>query len=129
ELIEYFQPDRTLSRDDVHVVEGVDKGVTEFIFEFERPGVSVVVNALDQADLGAERLCRLDLGDRRAVGQADERLDAAPRGGERHALRMVARRAGDDAALLFLVGKLRYLIICASDLERAGHLQAFRLEI
>ena len=128
QLVEDLEPDRPLSRDDVVIVERMDERVAVLVFEFKRLVVGVVVDALDEADLGAEAFCRLDLGDGRDVGQTDQRLDAVVSRRERDALRVVARRAGDDSALFLLVGELRDLVVSASDLERTGDLEVLGLE-
>ena len=48
--------------------------------------------------------------------------------GERHALRMVARRACDNAFLLFLGSELRNFIVCAADIEGTRLLQVLRFQ-
>ena len=105
------------------------EGVAHLVFQFQRLFVGVVVAALHQADLCAEALGGLHLGDGGGVRQADEGFDAVLGGRQRHALGVVARRAGDDAPGLFLFGEHRNFVPRAPHLEGAGDLQVFRLEI
>ena len=46
---------------------------------------------------------------------------------ERHALRVVAGRTGDNALFLFLIGKLTYLVIGTPDLKRTRNLKILGL--
>ena len=116
-----------LARNDVLVVEGVDEGVVVFLLKRERAVVGVVIHARHEADLRPVRACRLYFGDGRSLGQADDGGDMVLLRRQRHTLRMVARRAGDDAVRFRLVGKLRDLIVRAPQLEGARPLQIFRL--
>jgi len=90
--------------------------------------ISVVIDAGDETELGAVASCGLHFGNGRAVGQADERGNAVFLCGKRDSLRVVSRRAGDDAPLFLFGRKAGDLIICASDLEGPRLLQVFRFE-
>ena len=90
ELLKHLQTDGALTCDNVLVVERVNEGVALLIAELESLRVGVVVNALYQADLCAVGLGSLYLRDRRAVGQADERLDTGSGSRESNALRVVS---------------------------------------
>ena len=79
--------------------------------------VSVIINAVNQADVSTVGTCCLYLGDRSGVGQADKGLDAVLCSCQSNALSVVSCAAGDNAPCLFLVGKLGYLVICATNLE------------
>ena len=128
-LVEQFKTDGALSGDDILVVEGVDEGVAVLVAQLQRALVGVVRGTGHEAHLGAELLGGLHLGDGCALGQTDERLDAHGGGAECHTLRVVARRAGDDALLLFLFGELRDFVVGAANLERACLLQTFGFQI
>ena len=129
QLVENFQTDSALSRDNPVVIKGMNEGVALLVAQIERSLIGVVVNAVDKADVRAELAGGLHLGDGGAVRQADQRLDAALGGSEGNALRVVAGGAGDDAPCLFLVGEGSDLIVSASDLEGACHLKTFRLQV
>jgi len=58
----------------------------------------------------------------------DDRADAQQPRRKRHGLGVVAARMGHDAAPLLLVGQLRQRVVRAADLERAGRLEALRLD-
>ena len=107
----------------------MDKGIALFIPDLQRLLIGVVVAAVYQAHLGAVALGGLHLGNGCAVGQADQRGNAAFGGRQRYALGVVARGAGDDASGLFLVGQVGDLVARAPQLKGAGILQVFRLEI
>ena len=98
-----LQPDRALSRDNVLVVERVDKSVTVFVAQLQRAGVSVIVNAFHKAELRAVSARRFHFGNGRARRQTDKRFDAVFRRGKRYALRMVACGTGDNAFSFFFL--------------------------
>lgn len=129
ELLKHLQTDGALTCDNVLVVERVNEGVALLIAELESLRVGVVVNALYQADLCAVGLGSLYLRDRRAVGQADERLDTGSGSRESNALRVVSCGAGDNALCLLLVAELGDLEIRAAHLERTSYLEVLGLEI
>ena len=129
ELLEDLQTDRPLPRDDVLIIEGMDEGIALLLLELARLLVGIVIDARHEADLRAVALGGLDLRDRGAVRQADQRLDAVLGRGERHALGMVTGRARDNALGLLLVAQLRDLVIRAAHLERAGDLEILGLEV
>ena len=104
------------------------EGVALLVTDLQRFLVGIVIAAVHQTDLGAVSLGGLHLGDRSAVGQADQRGNTALGGGQCHALGVVAGRTGDDAPGLFLVGQVGDLITRTAQLERTGVLQVLRLE-
>ena len=128
QLLQNLQPQRPLPRDDVRVVEGMDKGHPLLPAQLLRVGARVVISPRHQADLRAVALRRLDLGDRRDVRHADHRPRLAALGAQRHPLRMVARAAGDDPAPQLLRRQLRDLVVRPTHLERARHLQILGLQ-
>ena len=107
----------------------MDEGHARLFLQLHGLIVGVVVGAGYEADLRTEVLCVLHLHDGRAVRHTDDALDAAAGSGQRHALCVVARRAGDDALVALLLGELADLIISAAHLEAAGHLQVLGLEV
>ena len=126
QLVHNFQGDGTLTGNHVFVIKGMDKGIALFLLQFQRLVIGVVVDAFHQADLCAIALGRLHLGDGCAVRQTDQGRNAAFGGRQRHALRMVAGGAGNDASGLFLFGKHCNLVAGTADFEGAGFLQVFR---
>ena len=107
----------------------MDEGHARLFLQLYGLVVGVVVGTGYEADLRTEVLGVLHLHDGRAVRHADDALDAAAGSGQRHALCVVARRAGDDAFISFFLGELADLIVSAAHLEAAGHLQVLGLEV
>ena len=129
QLVENFEADSTLTGNDLLVVVGVDEGHARLFLQLHGLVVGVVVGTGYEADLRTEVLGVLHLHDGRAVRHTDDALDAAAGSGQRHALCVVARRAGDDALVALFFGELADLIISAAHLEAAGHLQVLGLEV
>ena len=129
QLVENFEADGALTGNDLLVVVGVDEGHARFFLQFHGLVVGIVVGTGHEADLRTEVLGVLNLHDGRAVRHTDDALDAAAGSGQRHALCVVARRAGDDALVALLLGELADFIISAAHLEAAGHLQVLGLEV
>ena len=107
----------------------MDKGHAGFSLQFHCLVVGVVVGAGYQADLCAQVLGVFYLHQRGTVRHADDAFDAAAGGCQRHALGVIARRAGDDALGALFLGKLADLIVSAPDLKAAGDLQVFGLQV
>ena len=128
-LLEYFESDGALAGYYLGVVEGVHEAVAVFLLQFYGARVGVVVHAGHEAYFGAVALGGLYFGYGGACGQADERLYAVVGGAEGYALRVVSGGAGYHAACFFLVGELRYLVVCATELERACELQVLGFEV
>ena len=129
QLVKDLEADGPLPGNDEVVVIRVDEGHAGLLLQLDGAVVGVVVGALDQLDPRAEALGALHLHDRRAVRHTDDAGDAHARGGQRHALGVVARRTGDDAARAFLLGELADLVIRAAQLETAGQLQVFGFQV
>ncbi|MNS63732.1 hypothetical protein D3C72_968350 [compost metagenome] len=75
------------------------------------------------------RARRVDLDLRRRGRHHDQCAHAEARGGQRHALRMIARRGADDAAPQCFGTQLRHLVVGAAQLEREHRLGVFALEV
>ena len=129
QVIQDLQGDGALACDDVFIVEGMNEGVAFAFFQLQRLFICVVVAALHQAHICAIALGGLHLGDGSGIRQADERFDAILRRCQRHALGVVSCGAGDDAPGLLLVGEHCDLVGRATNLEGAGDLQIFRLQV
>ena len=80
-------------------------------------------------DVGAVRLGRADLGDRRALGHEDGGLDAEQAGRQGHALGVVAGGRGDHAVGALGLGQPGDPQVGAAGLERAGALEVLELEV
>ena len=128
-LFEQLKADSSLTCDNVFVVEGMYKCVIIFLFKLERFVVSVVINARNKADLSAIASGRLDLRDRRAVGQANYGFYAILFSGKRNALSMVASGTGDNSPCFLLICKLGNFEIRTSHFKRTCYLQIFRFEV
>ena len=129
QLVQDLQPDGPLPRDDQFVVIRVDEGHAGLLLQFHRPVMGVVIGAPDQFHLGPQPLGALHFHQGRAVGHADHAADAHAGGRQRHALGMVARRAGDDAFGPFFGCELADLIVSAPHLETAGDLQVLGFQV
>ena len=129
QLVKDFQADGALPGDDLLVIVGVDKGHVVLLLQLHGLIVGFIVGAGHKADLRAQIFGILHLHQGRAVRHTDDAADAAPGSRQRHALRMVARRAGNDALCAFLFGKLADLIVSAPHLKAAGSLQVLGLEV
>ena len=128
-LFQDFKADGALPGDHLIVVKRMDEGCSCFLLAAHGSLVSVIIRAVDKADLRAQAFCGFNLADGRAVRHKDYAFCALPRGGKRNALRMVPRAAGDDAGALLLVGELADFVISAAQLETAGHLQVFGFQV
>ena len=95
----------------------MDEGHACFLLQLAGVVVSVVICALDEADLRAEGFGGFNLADRRAVGHTDNRLDTHAGRGERDTLRVVARGAGNNAGFALFLVQLADFIICAAQFE------------
>ena len=125
QLIQNLQPDGTLPGNDQLVIVGVDKGHTGFLLQLHRAVVGVIVGALDQLDLGTQPLGAFYLHNRGGIRHTHHTGYAHAGGCQRHALRVVARRAGNYALGALLLGQLADFIVGAAQLKAAGHLQIF----
>ena len=117
QLVEDLKADSTLTGNDLLVVVGVDEGHARLFLQLHGLVVGVVVGAGYEADLRTEVLGILNLHDGRAVRHTDDALDAAAGSGQRHALCVIARRAGDDALVALLLGEPG----CLDEVGLAGH--------
>ena len=129
QLLQNLQADGALAGHDAVIVEGMDEGEALLVPQAHGLSVGIVVHAGDEDHVRAIAAGGLDLGKGRALRDAYRGLDAHIAGGEGHALGVVAGGAGDDAALLLLVGKGGDLVVRAPELERAGLLQAVGLQV
>ncbi len=100
-LLQKLQTDSSLTCDNVLVIKGVNECVALFRHGGLLPLRSVIINAVNQADVRTVGTCCLYLGDRSGVGQADKGLDAVLCSCESHALSVISRTAGDNAPCLF----------------------------
>src|SRR5205807_1184744 len=85
------------------IVERVHRREPSLVREAPQPLVAVLRVAVVANDLRAVPARRGDLELRGVVWHERHRRGAKQRGGERHALSVVARGAGDDAAAALLV--------------------------
>ena len=100
----------------------MDQGRAGLLLGLDGCGVGVVIGALGQNDLRAQPLGCLHLADGGAVRHINHAAHALPRGGQGHALGMVAGAAGNNTGFFLLLRQLADLIVSASQLEAAGDL-------
>ena len=127
QLVEDLKTDGPLPCNDKLVIVGVDKGHAGLLLQFHGAVMGIVVGALDQLDLRAKALGALYLHNRGTVRHTDHALDAHAGGGKRHALRVVAGRAGDDALGALGLAELADLVVSAAHLKAARDLQVLGL--
>ena len=124
-----LERDRALARHDVLIVERMDEFRAGLLADLARPRVGFVVDVAREHDFRAVALGRGDLGDRRGARHDDGGLDAHRACCESNALRVVARRGGNDRVQAALGVALHDLVIRAAHLERTGFLLVFVLQI
>ena len=128
-VVQNFKGNRALTCNHVFIVKGMNEGVALAVTKLECFLISVIVAAFHEANLRAVSLGRFYLGDRSAVGKADEGFNAVLGCGKCNALRVITCRTSNNAFFLFLVAQHRNLICRASDLKRTRDLQVFGLQI
>ena len=126
-LLQELQTDRSLSRDHLLVLEGVEEGRVLGLGVVERGGERLLERLAVQLRLRTVVPRRFDLRHRRVVRHEDAREHAglARRPGNR--LAVVARARGDDAGGVLLRAQKRDLVDRAADLESAGALEVLGL--
>ncbi len=127
-LAQDLHSDRSLARDHVRVVVRMDECRPRALLQQERTRVRVAVRVAVQHDRRAAGLHRGDLDVRSGHRHHDRRGAAEPLRRERDALRMVARRRGDDAARALGRREMRHLVVRAAQLEREHRLLVLALE-
>lgn len=90
QLLHDFQADSALASHDIHVVEGMGKGVAFFLLELSGPSGGVIVNALYQDNLSAVASGCLHFSHRGGSRHADDGFGAASLCGQCDALGVVA---------------------------------------
>ena len=129
QLIQNFQADSTLPRNDLRVIERVDESIPFLFLKLAGVIIRVVIGAFNKTDLCAVCFSRFHLADGRAIRHADNAWDIAALSRQRNALSMVARAACNNAFCLFVSRKLADFIIGAAHLKTACYLQIFSLQI
>ena len=128
ELLDDLEPDRALPGDDRRIVEARHHGRAGLVGDPRGDLLAALGPAVVEDDLGALAARALDLHLRRVGRHDDDRPDAEPPRGDRHAARVIARREGDHAALPLLRRELQQPVGRAPQLERAAGLQALAFE-
>ena len=85
--------------------------------------------AVVRDDLGAAAARGVELGRRSVLRHDDRGVRADERCGDRHGLRMVTGRVGEDAAPERILVEGGDLVVGAAELERAAALEALRLDV
>ena len=129
QVAEDLQTERALTRNDLGVVVRVQERGVLLLADLARLGIGVVIAVAREHDGRTVALGGLRLGDGRGLGHDDRGRDAEAVRGVGHALRVVSGGRGDDRAGLAALDKGGDLVARAADLERAGLLAVFVLEI
>ncbi len=127
-LLQDLLADRPLAGDHVRVVEGMQEGQALLGLEGLRLGERLVEGVAVQDDLRAARPAGIDLDGRGGARHHDHRPGAEPGGGQRDALRVVARRGADHAAGDLFGAEARHLVVGAAQFEREDRLQILTLQ-
>ncbi len=130
-LAQNFHADGALARDHVRVVEGVDESQPLLVLQRERVGVSVAIAVALQHHVhagAAKSAHRVDFHLRRGGGHHDHRAATQPVRRQRHALRVIARRRANHAALALGLGQSRHLVVRPAQLEAEHRLRVLALE-
>ena len=61
EVAQYFECDRSLTGDNILIVERMNEGIALAVAKLDSSLICIIIAALDEADIGTETLCRLDL--------------------------------------------------------------------
>jgi hypothetical protein len=109
-LAQDFHRHGALPGDHFRIVEGMDEGQFLGFFQFQRVRVGFVVGVAMQHDFAAASLDGIDLDGRCRSRHDDDRPAAELGCRQRHALRVVAGRGADDAALELSADRLAILL-------------------
>ena len=120
--------DGALPRDHVRIVEGMHERQIALAHDGLRVLVRAVVFVAVQHHFATEIAHRAHLDVRRGLRHHDDRGNAAALRRQRHALRVIAGRRADHAALGDRIRQVRNLVVRAAQLEREHRLQVFALE-
>jgi threonine dehydratase len=115
--------------DDIGVVVRMDHRERSLRGQSRGLGLRVIEGVARQHDLRPEPAGALDLHGRREARHHDHRRNAEPLRVIGHALRVVARRHGDDAALTLRGRQRRQLVERPALLERRRELQILELQV
>jgi hypothetical protein len=127
-LLRQLHPDRALAGDDVEVVEGRDQHRAALARDLGSDRLAALGPAVVEAHLAAEGAHARDLHRRRVRRHDDQGRRPDELRGRRHALGVVARRIGDDAAFALLRAEPADAVVGAAELEAARALQGLGLE-
>ena len=128
QLIEDFEADRALSRDDVPIVEARHQCRAGPGREPRGNRLAILGAAVVEDDLRALGPRSVDFQRWRVGRHDDRRRDAQAPRGDRHALRMIARREGHHAPRPLVIVEQQQAVGRAPQLECAAGLEALALE-
>jgi hypothetical protein len=127
-LLRELEPDRSLARDNLRILERVDEGRAALV-DVGNCGSHRVLEPLSLEDqLGPVGAAGLDLRHRRVLRDEDPRLQAGLARRPRDRLAVVAGARSNHAGLAFRVGEEREPVHSSAHLERTGALEVLGLE-
>ena len=127
-LAQDFHADGTLARDNVRVVKGRNIHAACFLNQVKRVLPGIAERLSGKHNLTTQPLHSLDLDGGRGHGHDDGSLAAQLARAKGNALSMIASRGGNNAPAQFFIGKVRHLVVGASNLEGKNRLEVFALE-
>jgi hypothetical protein len=131
-LAQDFHCNRTLAGDHFGIVERMDKGQLLLFFKLQGVVVGIGIGLAVQHHfhaLAAAAPHGFDFQQRRGGGHDDECPAAKLGRRQGNALRMVAGRGANDAALQLRVAQIRHLVVSAAHLEAKDVLHVLALEV
>ena len=128
QLVENFEADTALARDDMLIVEARHQSCAALGGQARGDGLALFGAAVVEDDGGALGPGAVDFELRRVGGHDDRRGDAQAARGDRHALRVIARRKRHHTPRPFVFIEQQQAVGRAPQLECAAGLEAFAFQ-
>ncbi len=127
-LLKQLQRQRALPGDHHWVIKRRHPGKTLLLRQFNSFRFRFIKISAVQQHFAAKTAYRIDFNIRRCFWHDDQRLHAKPRGGERHALRMVPRRRSNHAVGFLFFGQSGHHRVSAAQLKAMYRLPVFAFD-
>ena len=127
-LAQNFHGNGALPCDDIRVVKRGDVHAACFLNEIKRMLPCITEGFAGKHNLTTQPLHSLDLDGGRGYGHDDGSFAPQLARAKGNPLSVIASRGGNNAPAQFFLGKVRHLVVGASDLEGKNRLEVFALE-
>ena len=114
ERVDDLERNSALSDEYITVIERMDVDIAFFLLQLEAVRISIVESVAVEDHCRTECACRLDFEDRGRGGHTDYGVYTEFLRSISNALRVVARRGGNDAARLFLFREHGDAVVCTA---------------